>query len=347
MGMREVRIGTWNLFEFGLRDRSPGEGHRKGRIIDLLRDGDVDVWCLQEFGSEALLRGIAAGTGMRCVVPTRHSTHGDTAYDPGAQGYGLGIMWRPRTGPGFAVEPVPDSLYLYSTTRQMYHGMVLLHLRIGGVELKIASTHLTPWGGSQASVEARRIVAAMTLPTDGPPAVLCSDSNTISADRDAGGSYHCPDPFASLPWRDSFVWQCTWRYDDQGRRIHQADRTAADILWSGGLHDSGAILGTAPTPTILTGERDLPAREIDHIRVTRQLAPAIRSCEVRPVTEGVPPSDHHPKITTIDLDAIPPPKPAGWSAFGGRQDIGAYYSGLPDQDPHWEEAPLPPPLPWL
>jgi endonuclease/exonuclease/phosphatase family metal-dependent hydrolase len=80
------------------------------------------------------------------------------------------------------------------------------------------------------------------------------------------------------------------------------------VLWAGGLHDAAAVLGAPWQPTTGHHPEDVYAahgirRRIDAIRVTGQLAPAIRGHEVTGTERARSASDHLP-VTVEYLPAV-------------------------------------------
>jgi endonuclease/exonuclease/phosphatase family metal-dependent hydrolase len=95
------------------------------------------------------------------------------------------------------------------------------------------------------------------------------------------------------------IYQCQWDYDSGGRRRHRADRRPGDVLWAGGLHDAAALAGADWQPT--TGHhpddvygRNGVRRRIDAVRVTGELAAAIRGHHVLDSEAAREASDHLP-----------------------------------------------------
>ncbi|GAA4554282.1 hypothetical protein GCM10023192_88480 [Amycolatopsis samaneae] len=299
-----LRVASYNLLEFGMYVERAGEKVRYDRVAEVIRNVDADVWAVQELADEDALRRLANTTGLRCDVPDSDGAMGEVACDPGRNGFGVGLLWKP------GIEPLPGTLRRY-TFDVYFHGLVKVELDVGGIRLQAASAHLTPFGSPQIVTEARRVVSNLTRPDGCPPGFVGSDSNSITGDRirrqDGRWDWHAADPYAGQDWYDALVWQCTWRYDPRtGRRIHRADRAAGDVLRAGGLHDTGAVLDVPFAATVgywPTGDPYGP-RDIDHIRVTTALTPAIRSSRVYRCELALTASDHLPKVAEIDLAAL-------------------------------------------
>jgi endonuclease/exonuclease/phosphatase family metal-dependent hydrolase len=306
-----LRIANYNLLEYGMnhRRRRPGEPERLDRIAQVIGEVDADVWTIQELASEQALARLADATGLTCTVPRKAwDEPDDVACEPGNVGYGVGILWNTAT-----MTPVPQTLRKTGSGSAFFHGLVRLVVDCGGVQIQVAATHLTPFGGPQIVTEANRVVSALTRPDDRPPGIVGCDSNGVTGDRvqREGGrwDWHAPDPYEKQAWYGDLIYQCCRRYDEQtGRRVHWADRAAGEALWSGGLHETGAILDVdvEQEPTVGYWPEGDPygPRDIDHLRVTRELVSAVRKSWVHRTTLTDTSSDHRPKVAELDLDRI-------------------------------------------
>ncbi|WP_332461473.1 endonuclease/exonuclease/phosphatase family protein [Amycolatopsis aidingensis] len=282
----------------------PGEWDRYDRVVRVMREVDADVWALQELAGESALRTVADAIGMECGVGADDGIARRVACDPGGRGFGVGLMWR------HGIAAVPGTLCTY-TDDLYFHGLVKVVLDVGGLRLQAASTHLTPFGGPQIATEARRVVSNLVRPDGRPPGIVGSDSNGITGDRvrrlDGSWDWHAADPYVDQAWHDALVWQCRWSFDAKtGRRVHWADREAGEVLWTGGLYEAGAVLDAPVAPTVGHWPSDDPygPRDIDHLRVTRELVPAVRAVGVYRTELALAASDHLPKVVELDLSRV-------------------------------------------
>jgi endonuclease/exonuclease/phosphatase family metal-dependent hydrolase len=295
-----------NLFA----DESAAARRHYETIVGVIRALGADVLAVQEIlapdGTTAArrLRQLASDAGLRCEVPGPSGEGGRAAIAVGGHGFHVGLMWRD------GIEPVPGSLRCLGG-RDFWHGLAVVTLDVGGTLVRHGSFHATPFCRALRADQNERLVAAITRPEGQPPALVGADWNTECADRipPAWRLYEPADPYAGIDWFADLVYQCQWDYDSGGRRRHWADRRPGDVLWAGGLHDAAALLGAAWQPT--TGHHPDDAygrhgvrRRIDAIRVTEQLAAALRAHEVLdgPVTRAA--SDHLPVTVEYLTSAI-------------------------------------------
>jgi hypothetical protein len=289
-----------NLFA----DESAEERRHYEVIAGVIRGLGADVVAVQEIlaADEATatrrLRQLAGSVGMRCEVPGRPGDEGRAAIAVGGHGYHVGLMWRD------GIEPVPGSLRCYGST-DFWHGLAMVTLDLGGTLVRHGSFHASPFCRALRADQNERLVAAVTRPEGEPPALIGADWNTECADRVASGSgapwrlYEPADPYAGIEWFADLIYQCEWDYDPLGRRRHWADRRPGDVLWAGGLHDAAALIGadwqatTGHHPGDVYGRHGV-SRRIDGIRVTGELAGALRAHEVLDTAVTRQASDHLP-----------------------------------------------------
>jgi endonuclease/exonuclease/phosphatase family metal-dependent hydrolase len=297
-------FSSYNLLNlFG--DESAGAHYQA--VVEVIRDLDTDVLAVQEIlapdGPTAArrLRRLAGDVGLRCEVPGQPGEDGLAAIAVGGHGYHVGLMWRD------GIEPVPGSLRCLGG-RDFWHSLALVTLDVGGTLLRHGSFHATPFCRMLRADQNERLVAAVTRPEGSPPTLVGADWNTESADRIAtGGLYEPADPYAGIGWFPDLIYQCEWDYDPDGRRRHWADRRPGDVLWAGGLHDAAALLGagwqatTGHHPDDVYGRNGV-SRRIDAIRVTGELAAALRRHEVLDTPAAREASDHLP-VTVEYLQA--------------------------------------------
>ncbi|MBV9451158.1 MAG: endonuclease/exonuclease/phosphatase family protein [Streptosporangiaceae bacterium] len=299
-----VLFSTYNLLDF-----ASYEDDHYTAIVSVIGSLEADVLAVQEVlapdqeTAAARLRRLAGDVGMHCDVPCR----GPAAVAFGGHGYHVGLMWRD------GIEPLPDSLRRHGGA-DFWHGLVQVTLDVGGTLVRHASFHATPFGRRLRTAQNERLVAAIARPAGAAPALIGADWNSECADRvlvdGAWRLYEPSDPYADVPWFGDLIHQCDWEYDDTGVRRHRADRSAGDVLWSGGLHDAAAALGAPWQPTAghhpsdIYGVRGI-RRRIDAIRVTAEVIPALRGHEVYVSSQAEAASDHLPVTVEYLPSALP------------------------------------------
>jgi len=289
-----VLFSTYNLLNL-----AESSGPHYEAVIEVIRSLDTDVLAVQEVlapdppDAAALLRQLAADAGLRCEVPGAGA-----AVAFGGHGYHVGLMWRD------GIEPVPDSLHRFGGA-DFWHGLAMVTLDVGGVLVRHASFHASPFCRLLRADQNERLVAAVTRTRGSScPALIGADWNAESADRILGTDgalrlYEGVDPYAEVPWFADLVYQCEWDYDQAGVRRQWADRRAGDILWAGGLHDAAAVLGapwqasTGHHPDDVYAQHGV-RRRVDAIRVTPELIPAMRGHEITTSEQAKTASDHLP-----------------------------------------------------
>jgi endonuclease/exonuclease/phosphatase family metal-dependent hydrolase len=298
-----VLFSTYNLLNL-----IPDESAHYAAIVTVIGSLDADIVAVQEIlapdppTAAARLRQLARDTGMQCAVPGPEGSAAAVAF--GGHGYHVGLMWRE------GIEAVPGSLRCLGAG-DFWHGLVMVTLDVGGTLVRHGSFHASPFCRALRADQNERLVAAVTRPAGGPPALIGADWNAESADRVIGADgssrlYEPDDPYAGLPWFADLIYQCEWDYDGSGARRHWADRRAGDVLWSGGLRDVAAVTGARWQPTTGHHRDDIYAahgirRRIDAVRVTEQLIPAMRGHAVLGSDDAVAASDHLP----VTVDYLP------------------------------------------
>ncbi|HEX6522725.1 MAG TPA: endonuclease/exonuclease/phosphatase family protein [Streptosporangiaceae bacterium] len=293
--MRRTSASSVLFSTYNLLDMASVEDEHYAAVVAVIRSLEADVLAVQEVlapdreTAAVRLRRLAADVGMHCDAPT-------AALAFGGHGYHVGLMWRD------GIEPLPDSLRRHGGA-DFWHGLVQVTLDVGGTLVRHASFHATPFGRRLRTAQNERLVGAITGPAGAAPALIGADWNSECADRvqvDGAWRLFEPfDPYADVPWFGHLIHQCDWEYDDTGVRRHRADRSAGDVLWSGGLHDAAAALGAPCQPTAghhpadVFGARGI-RRRIDAIRVTAEVIPALRGHEVCVSSQAKAASDHLP-----------------------------------------------------
>lgn len=307
MGLRRTTPSSVLFSTYNLLELARCQGPHYEAVTEVIRSLDTDVLAVQEVlapdaeTAAGRLRTLAADVGLSCDVPYAGGT--SAALTLGGHGHHVGLMWRD------GIEPVPDSLRCFGA-RDFWHGMVLVTLDVGGTLVRHASFHATPFGRELRVSQNERLVAAITRPSGGPPALIGADWNTECADRvlvdDAWRLYEPADPYADTEWFADLIYQCDWDYDEAGVRRHRADRRAGDVLWAGGLHDVAAVLGARWQPTAGHHRDDVYAthgvlRRVDAVRVTAELGSAMRGHLVVDSELALNASDHLP----VTVDYLP------------------------------------------
>jgi endonuclease/exonuclease/phosphatase family metal-dependent hydrolase len=306
-----VLFGTYNVLDLFDADTEV-EQDRYRRVCEVIRGLDPDVLAVQEIrarqteNARTRLRQLAADVGMACVVPGQDEAPDRTALAAGARGYHCGLLWR------YGIEPVPGS-FGEAPSGRLWHGAGWVTLDLGGVQVRHATFHASPFG-RRLRADQNELLLAMLRggPERALPLLIGADWNTESADRvldEATGDlilYEPADPFADVAWFDGMIHQCQWEYDWRGRRRHWADRRPGDVLFAGGLQDAAAVLRAPWQPTVGHyaedgyGARGI-LRRIDAVRVTRQVAPALRAYRVTDTPLARSASDHLP----VSVDYVP------------------------------------------
>jgi len=295
-----VFFTSYNLLDL-FADDSPAARQHYEAVVSVIRSLDPDVLAVQEIlapdGDTAArrLRQLADDAGLRCEVPDPGAGR-QTALAVGGHGYHVGLMWRDD------IEPRPGTLRCHGG-RDFWHGLAVVTLDVGGTPVRHGAFHASPFCRALRADQNERLVAAITRPAGAPPALIGADWNTECADRiliDGRWELYEPaDPYAGIGWFADLIYQCHWDYDEQGRRRHWADRRPGDVLWAGGLHDAAALTRAGWQPTVGHHPDDIYAahgvrRRIDGIRVTGELASALRAHHVTDTTLAREASDHLP-----------------------------------------------------
>ncbi len=304
-----VLFTTYNLLNL-FQDDSPSERERYQLVVDSIRALDTDVLAVQEIraideeAAQRRLRRLAGDVGMHCAVPEPD----EPALAVGAHGYHCGLLWRE------GIEPVPGSLRCYGTG-YFWHSLASVILDVGGVRVRHAAHHATPFGRRQRADQNELLIALLTRPRGGPPMLVGADWNTECADRvrdEATGEwvlYEPADPYAGTEWSDNMIFHCAWDYDERGQRRHWADRGPGDVLWAGGLHDAAAALRAPWQPTFGHDPDDPDGAgrvrcRIDAVRVTRPVLGALRAHHVEDTELTRRASDHLPATAEYAPSAL-------------------------------------------
>jgi endonuclease/exonuclease/phosphatase family metal-dependent hydrolase len=309
-----VLFSTYNLFNL-FADDSAGAGEHYETIIGVVGSLGTDILAVQEIrapdgpAAAQRLRQLADDAGMRCEVPGPDAGRAvAVALAAGGHGYHVGLMWRD------GIEPVPGSLRCRGG-RDFWHGLAVVTLDVGGVLIRHAAFHATPFGRALRADQNELVVASITRAGTEPPALVGADWNTECADRipvgDGWDLYEPADPYAGTDWFGDLVYQCQWEYDEQGRRRHWADRRPGDVLWSGGLHDAAAVVRADWQATAGHHPADVYGahgvrRRIDAVRVTPDMAAALCAHHVLGTAQAREASDHLPVTVEYSPTAVHP-----------------------------------------
>jgi endonuclease/exonuclease/phosphatase family metal-dependent hydrolase len=296
--MARVRFATYNTLDLFASD-SPDEREHYGRVVEVVRGLGADVVAVQEISAPDVevaatrLRTLADDAGMECAYEQDRP-----AIAAGRQRFHVGLIWRA----GLSV--VPGSFRTYGAA-DFWHALATITFEIDGRAVRHASHHATPFGRRMRADQMERVVAVMNRPEGRPPGLVGADWNCVGADRRPDGSYYDPDPYADSDWYPNLVHQTVWGYDEQGRRWHRADREPGEVLYAGGLADAAVLLDRPWEATVghWSGGtfRD---RRIDGIRVTAEVAPALRAVEVTRTELARSASDHLPVTVTYETTAF-------------------------------------------
>jgi endonuclease/exonuclease/phosphatase family metal-dependent hydrolase len=298
-----VLFTSYNVLNLFLDDSAAGREHYR-LVAESIRALGPDVLAVQEIrapdepAGQARLRQLADDVGLCCAVPQPDGGQDRPALALGAHGYHCGLMWRE------GLAPVPGSLRCHGAG-YFWHSLASVDLDVGGITVRHAAHHATPFGRRMRADQNEVLVALLTRPPGGPPTLVGADWNTECADRvrdEATGDwvlYEPADPYAAAEWTDGMIFHCEWDYDDRGRRRHRADRGPGDVLWAGGLHDAAAALRAPWHPTFghdpaqPYAEGRIRSR-IDGVRVTRPALTALRHHDVEDTELARRASDHLP-----------------------------------------------------
>ena len=309
-----VLFSTYNVLNLFEDDSPAGQEHYR-LVVESIRGLGADALAIQEVrgpdgkSARQRFRQLADDLGMRCTVPGPPDGPGRTALATGAHGFHAGLVWRDGIG------AVPGSFRGYGKG-DFWHSLACVTLDLGGTLVRHAAHHATPFGRRLRADQNERLVAALTNPPGGLPAIVGADWNTECADRvldEESGEwvmYEPRDPYAGTGWFDELIYQCEWDYDERGQRSHRAYRRPGDVLWSGGLHDAAAALRAPWQPTAghhpgdSYGRRGI-SRRIDAIRVTKDVRGALRAHAVEDTDLTRQASDHLPVTVEYVPSAIP------------------------------------------
>ncbi|WP_405018111.1 hypothetical protein OHV05_15020 [Kitasatospora sp. NBC_00070] len=275
------RFGTYNLFNLG-QLTTHEERDRYDLLVQVIRGLDTDVLAVQEIiGSDpaeaaTVLRRLADDTGMSCEASRAPGVAPEAAMASSQHRFHVGLLWRP------GVEPVPGSLWTCGGGVDFWHAMTTVVFDIGaGRFIKFGSYHADPFRPSQRLSEAYRVLSAFQ---DGSiPGGVGADWNEIGADRRPTGAYFDPD---TLPGQTHRKVRYQARFDPADPAAPAvSDRSATTLLLQqpGGLVDTAAVADVPWLPTTghwLTGGQRAESfgpRRIDTLRVTADLAPAVRA----------------------------------------------------------------------
>jgi len=293
-----VLFTTYNTLNLFAGDDAAGR-ERYQQVVESILSVGPDILAVQEIRAEtgpvayARLRRLADDVGLRCGVPRAEGPGDQPALALGAHGYHCALLWRED------IEPVPGSLRCHGAG-YFWHSLASVTLDVGGVLLRHAAHHASPFGRRLRADQNEMLVALLA----GAPTLVGADWNTECADRvrdERTGDLvpYEPDPYANVEWFDQMIYQCEWEYDEHGRRQARADRRPGDVLWAGGLYDAAAALNAPWQATVGHhpddgyGARGV-SRRIDGIRVTRQVLDALCAYHVTSTELTRQASDHLP-----------------------------------------------------
>ncbi|HUA31370.1 MAG TPA: endonuclease/exonuclease/phosphatase family protein [Streptosporangiaceae bacterium] len=298
-----VLFTTYNVLNLFQDNSAAGREHYQ-LVGESIRALGTDVLAVQEIRAHdeaaagARLRQLADDVGLCCAVPQPDGGQDVPALAMGGHGFHCGLMWRD------GIQPVPGSLRCHGPG-YFWHSLACVELDVGGVVVRHAAHHATPFGRRMRADQNEVLVALLTRPRGLPPTLVGADWNTACADRvlDEGTGdwvlYEHDDPWAKAEWTDDMIFHCEWDYDECGRRRHRADRGPGEVLWAGGLRDAAAALRAPWRPTFGHNPDDPYAQariqvRIDGVRVTRRTVAALRAHHVEDTELARRASDHLP-----------------------------------------------------
>ncbi|MGW2397186.1 hypothetical protein ACWCYY_11590 [Kitasatospora sp. NPDC001664] len=275
-----MRFGTYNLFNLG-QLTSREERERYDLLVQVIRGLGADVLAVQEIigrdpaEAATVLRRLADDSGMSCEATRAPGTAPEPALGSSNHRFHLGLLWRP------GLEAVPGSLWTCGGGVDFWHAMTTVVFDTGtGRRVRLGSYHADPFRPPQRLSEAYRVLSAFQ---DGLPGGIGADWNSISSDRRPTGAYFDPD---TLPGQTHRKVRYQARFDpDNPAAPAVSDRSATTLLLQqpGGLVDTAAVADVPWLPTTghwLTDGRHAESfgpRRIDTLRVTSDLAPAVRA----------------------------------------------------------------------
>lgn len=291
-----IRFMSYNLLNYGW-ENTPEEATRREKIHQVIRDAAPDVLAVQEIrppegedpfeGSVRLVRELATAVGLECELPD-----GTVSVAVGSTSFSVALLWKKGLRP---------THWQARSGMQFWHSMASLVIDIDGRSISHHSFHATPFGRARRADEAERIVSIMTRFNDKGPAIIGADWNTVAADRVEKSvdqfEFYDPDPYQDRDWYADLVYQCAWTTDQSGQRQWQADRAPGEVLYAGGVQDAAVVLRKpwAATTGHWHGEPYQP-RRIDAIKITHQLAPALKDFHVIRNDLTLLASDHLPVV---------------------------------------------------
>jgi hypothetical protein len=298
-----VRFATFNAHNlFENRNLAAQQHYRM--VLELIRGLNPDVLAIQELRGRAqlarnYLRVLAHDSGMKCEIPGDGRGKPVTALALGSHGFHSGLLWRAGT------DVLPGS-FGESELGHFWHSAGWATFRFGSRLVRHASFHATPFDRELRTHENAELLSLLKQGPGGDlPLLIGADWNAESADlvldEESGRQvlYEPGDPFAGAQWQEDMEHQCCVADEPDGTQRHWVDRSAGEVLLAGGLHDAAAVLRAPWQATTghfpgdgygMIGIR----RRIDAIRVTADVAPALRGYRVIDNARAQQVSDHLP-----------------------------------------------------
>lgn len=274
----KLRIATYNLFE--------GAAASYNRLVDFVRDSNIDVLCLQE------VNGWQEADGQRMRDFTDRGLFVQYAFGNSNTPYKLATFSK--------VALTKTDAYIEG----FWHSVVEARIAPpGGQQLAILNVHLDPWQEASRVRELDRLLRTIdrTIPT-----ILVGDLNSLS--RHDG---YDPQMLSELQRRGITKF---------GRS--ELEYGVTDYLEQAGFVDVAARLGTmrptVPTASTPGKDREVPVRT-DYIFATPDVAAFATGIEVvtTDLTDSI--SDHYPLIATFDFAM---PGEGGATAEQASPDVG-------------------------
>ena len=298
--MNTLRHITYNLLDYrGSTDPITREDPQLRERLALVRETinctGGDVYSIQEMKGDTPADRLAAFVELAETMGFEYRAtdqHGvlRPVFDPGQRSLGVGVMWRPD-----GIEPVAGALRTFERT--LSNGMAMVRLRIDGVEVTVASSHLPP-AMPYLRID-MCIYIAVRIMEAGEHGIVGCDWNNILGVPMFGAVYE-DDPYESHPWHPRHIGKaCPDGTTGNGYARTHAVRAAYDA----GLYDPAAYI-KAPHYRTTGHWGDAINKRIDGPMVTKSVADAARSITSFDDVPAYEASDHLPVMVEIDLDTL-------------------------------------------
>jgi exodeoxyribonuclease III len=267
-----VRIATYNLFE--------GAGGSYNRLVEFVREADLDVLCLQE------INHWQDNDFARLKDFTDKVLFASYAFGNSNTEYKLATISKRAI--------LDKDLH----AEAFWHAALEVRVQLEDTEISIFNVHLDPWQEGSRDKEIARLLAAVDPHR---PTIITGDFNSLSRQDN-----YSPEMLVQLKAKGISKYG-----------TNALEFTVIDRLLQAGFVDVAAAAGnfepTVPSTFNTDQDHEVPAR-IDYMFVTPDLAPLVKSVErmKSDLTDSI--SDHYPLIatfqfgvsTTPDISELPP-----------------------------------------